>query len=61
MTLFTPFSKPGPVSIATSYQTIPAGQMQPVVAAWQNSTQAAFTGIDINNTPTTQIRQWPAK
>jgi FtsP/CotA-like multicopper oxidase with cupredoxin domain len=61
VTLYTPFAKSGPVSIATTYQTIPAGPMQPVIAAWQTSTQAAFTGIDINNTPTTQIRPWPLK
>jgi hypothetical protein len=49
------------VNIATTYQAVPGGQAKPVIAAWQTSTFAAFTGIDLDNDPITQWRVFSAK
>jgi hypothetical protein len=62
MTAYQPFgSRSGAVNIATTYQTLPNGRSQPVIAAWQKPYAAAFTGIGINNNPLTQLRQWSTK
>jgi hypothetical protein len=59
---YRPFgSRSGAVSIATTYQTLPSGRSQPVIAAWQKPYEAAFTGIGLDNVPQTQLRQWSAK
>jgi len=49
------------VNIATTYQANPTGTSQSVIAAWQKPYQAAFTGIGLDNVPTTQIRQFSPK
>jgi hypothetical protein len=62
MTAYQPFgARSGVLNIATTYQTLPNGRSQPVIAAWQKPYEAAFTGIGINNNPRTQLRQWSAK
>jgi FtsP/CotA-like multicopper oxidase with cupredoxin domain len=57
---YRPFGgRAGAVNIATTYQTLPYGAAQPVIAAWQKSSEAAFTGFNQwNNVPSTQIRMW---
>jgi FtsP/CotA-like multicopper oxidase with cupredoxin domain len=59
MTAYKPFGTA--VNIATTYQAVPGGAARPVIAAWQTSTYAAFTGIDLDNEPITQWRVFPAK
>ncbi|MFZ0615536.1 MAG: multicopper oxidase domain-containing protein [Chthoniobacterales bacterium] len=62
MTAYQPFGRgSGVVNIATTYQTLPNGKSQPVIAAWQKPYAAAFTGIGINNNPLTQLRQFSPK
>jgi len=62
MTAFQPFgASSGAVNIATTYQANPTGTSQSVIAAWQKPYQAAFTGIGLDNVPTTQIRQFSPK
>jgi hypothetical protein len=62
MTAYKPFGRmSGVVNIATTYQAIPHGPSRPVIAAWQKPYEAAFTGIGLNNVPTTQIRQFSPK
>jgi FtsP/CotA-like multicopper oxidase with cupredoxin domain len=62
MTAYQPFgANSGVVNIATTYQAIPHGPSQPVIAAWRKAYEAAFTGIGYNNVPTTQIRQFSPK
>jgi hypothetical protein len=59
---YRPFGRrSGAVNIATTYQTLPSGKSQPVIAAWQKPYEAAFTGIGLDNDPQTQLRQWSAK
>ena len=62
MTAYRPFgTMSGAVKIATTYQSIPNGPSQPVIAAWQNPFQAAFTTISRDNVPTSQIRGFSSK
>ena len=59
---YRPFgSRSGAVNIATTYQTLPDGKTQPVIAAWQKPYEAAFTGMGLDNVPQTQVRQWSIK
>ena len=59
---YRPFgTRSGAVNIATTYQTLPSGKSEPVIAAWQKPYEAAFTGIGLDNVPQTQLRQWSAK
>ena len=59
MAEYRPFgSAPGPVNITTTYQSLPYGQPQPVIAAWQKGRQAAFTIMGLDNVPVTQKRNW---
>jgi FtsP/CotA-like multicopper oxidase with cupredoxin domain len=59
---YRPFGRrAGAVNIATTYQTLPSGKSQPVIAAWQKPYEAAFTGIGLDNVPWTQLRQWSAR
>jgi hypothetical protein len=59
---YRPFGRrSGAVNIATTYQTLPSGKSQPVIAAWQKPYEAAFTGIGLDNDPQTQLRQWSAR
>jgi hypothetical protein len=59
MTAYQPFGTA--VNIATTYQAVPGGQAKPVIAAWQTSTFAAFTGINLDNEPVTQWRVFSTK
>jgi len=62
MTTYQPFgTRPGAVNIAATYQVVPGGIAKPVIAAWQTPYEAAFTGIDFDDTPITQLRQFSPK
>ena len=62
MTAYQPFgANAGAVNIAATYQAVPYGTSQPVIAACRKPYEAAFTGIGLDNAPQTQVRQWSAK